>query len=112
MWGWSPADGTFGTGTQQYLKEAKKKGVRIVCVDPRRTRSSVALADEHIFIRPSTDAAALIAMAQVVVSEGLHDKAYCDRFVLGLDEGHLPPGAPAGGSYESYLMGRSDGIPK
>ena len=41
MWGWSPADGTFGTGTQQYLKDAKKKGVRIVCVDPRRTRTSV-----------------------------------------------------------------------
>ena len=40
MWGWSPADGTFGTGTYQYLKEAKKKGVRIVCVDPRRTRTS------------------------------------------------------------------------
>ena len=40
MWGWSPADGTFGTGTPQYLKEAKKKGMRIVCVDPRRTRTS------------------------------------------------------------------------
>jgi anaerobic dimethyl sulfoxide reductase subunit A len=112
MWGWSPLDGTFGTATPQYLKHAKQNGTRIICVDPRRTRSSVALADEHIFIRPSTDAAALIAMAQVIVSEGLHDKAYCDRFVLGLDEDHLPPGAPAGASYESYLMGRSDGVPK
>ncbi len=94
MWGWSPADGTFGTGTYQYLKEAKKKGVRIVCVDPRRTRTSQALADEHIFIKPSTDAAALIAMAYVIVSEGLHDQAYCDRHVLGFDEAHLPAGAP------------------
>ena len=25
MWGWSPADGTFGTGTLQYLKRAKKQ---------------------------------------------------------------------------------------
>ena len=41
MWGWSPGDGTFGTGTYQYLKWAKKQGVRIVCVDPRRTRSSL-----------------------------------------------------------------------
>ena len=90
MWGWSPADGTFGTGTYQYLKEAKKKGIRIVCVDPRRTRTSQALADEHIFIKPSTDAAALIAMAYVIVSEGLHDQAYCDRHVLGFDEAHLP----------------------
>jgi anaerobic dimethyl sulfoxide reductase subunit A len=112
MWGWSPADGTFGTGTPQYLKDAKKKGVRIVSVDPRRTRTSVQLADEHIFIKPSTDAAALIAMAYVAVSEGLHDQAYCDRHVLGFDEAHLPEGAPAGGSYKSYLLGESDGVPK
>ena len=112
MWGWSPADGTFGTGTPQYLKEAKKKGVRIVCVDPRRTRTSRQFADEHIFIKPSTDAAALIAMAYVIVSEGLHDQAYCDRHVLGFDDAHLPEGAPAGSSYRSYLMGESDGVPK
>ena len=112
MWGWSPLDGTFGTATPQYLRHARQNGTRIICVDPRRTRSSAALADEHIFIRPSTDAAALIAMAQVIVSEGLHDKAYCDRFVLGLDEAHLPPGAPAGASYEAYLMGESDGVAK
>ena len=112
MWGWSPADGTFGTGTQQYLKHARRQGVRIVCVDPRRTRTSVALADEHVFIRPSTDAAALIAMAYVVVSEGLHDQAYCDRYVLGLDEPHLPPDAPAGASYRSYLLGLTDGVAK
>src|SRR5882672_4811302 len=112
MWGWSQADGTFGTGTFQYLKEAKKKGVRIVCVDPRRTRTSQALADEHIFIKPSTDAAALIAMAHVIVSEGLHDQDYCDRHVLGFDEAHLPDGAAAGASYKSYLLGESDGVPK
>src|SRR5205085_371682 len=80
MWGWSPADGTFGTGTQQFLKHARQQGVRIVCVDPRRTRTSAMLADEHIFIRPSTDAATLIAMAFVIVREGLHDQAYCDRY--------------------------------
>jgi anaerobic dimethyl sulfoxide reductase subunit A len=112
MWGWSPGDGTFGTGTLQYLKDAKKKGVRIVCVDPRRTRTSAMLADEHVFIRPSTDAAALIAMAYVIVSEGLHVQAYCVRLVLGFDEAHLPAGAPAGAAYRAYLMGESDGVPK
>jgi anaerobic dimethyl sulfoxide reductase subunit A len=112
LWGTSPADGTFGTGTQQYLKHAKRQGVRIVCVDPRRTRTSAMLADEHIFIRPSTDAAALIAFAYVIVSEGLHDQAYCDRYVLGFDEAHLPADAPAGASYRSYLFGLSDGIAK
>jgi len=112
MWGWSPGDGTFGTGTLQYLKWAKRQGVRIVCVDPRRTRSSRELADEHVFIRPSTDAAALIAMAYVITSEGLHDQAYLDRHVLGFDEAHLPPDAPRGASYRAYLMGDADGVRK
>ncbi|HSF04840.1 MAG TPA: molybdopterin-dependent oxidoreductase [Methylomirabilota bacterium] len=112
MWGWSPGDGTFGTGTLQYLKWAKQRGVRMICVDPRVTRSSHDLADEHIFIRPSTDAAALIAMAYVIASEGLQDQAYLDRHVLGFDEGHLPPGAPAGASYLSYLLGEPDGVRK
>jgi anaerobic dimethyl sulfoxide reductase subunit A len=112
MWGWSPADGTFGTGTLQYLKRAKQHGVRIVCVDPRVTRSSRQLADEHVFIRPSTDAAALIAMAYVIASRGLHDQAYLDRHVLGFDEAHLPPGAPRGASYRAYLMGEADGVRK
>ena len=112
MWGWSPADGTFGTNTLQYLKWARKQGVRIVCVDPQQTRSSRDLADEHVFIRPSTDAAALIAMAYVIASEGLEDRAYCDRHVLGFDEENLPPDAPAGSSYRSYLLGLADGVRK
>jgi anaerobic dimethyl sulfoxide reductase subunit A len=112
MWGWSPGDGTFGTGTLQYLKLAKKLGTRIVCVDPRRTRTSHELADEHVFIRPSTDTAALLAMAYVIVTEGLHDQAFLDRHVLGFDEAHLPPDAPAGASYRSYLLGLGDGVRK
>jgi anaerobic dimethyl sulfoxide reductase subunit A len=112
MWGWSPGDGTFGTGTLQYLKEARRRGVRMISVDPRVTRTSRDLADEHIFIRPSTDAAALIAMAYVVVHEGLHDQAFLDRHVLGFDDAHLPAGAPAAASYRAYLDGIADGIAK
>lgn len=112
MWGWSPGDGTFGTGTMPYLKYAKQNGTKIVCVDPRRTMTSRQLADEHVFIRPSTDAAALIAMTREIVARGLHDQAYCDRYVLGFDEAGLPDGAPAGSSYRSYLFGEMDGIDK
>ena len=112
MWGWSPGDGTFGTGTLQYLKEARRRGVRMISVDPRVTRTSRDLADEHIFIRPSTDAAALIAMAYVIVHEGLHDQTFLDRHVLGFDDAHLPAGAPAGASYRAYLDGIADGIVK
>ena len=113
MWGWSPGDGTFGTGTMQYLKHARKNGTRIICVDPRITMTSKQLADQHIFIRPSTDTAALIAMAYVIVTRNLHDQSYCDRYVLGLDESSVPEGlVPPGASYKSYLLGLTDGQPK
>ena len=112
LWGWSPGDGTFGTNNPQYLHWAHERGVRIVTVDPRATRTSHKLADEHVPIRPGADAAMLIAMAQVIVSENLHDQAFLDRLVLGFDEGHLPAGAPAGSSYRSYLLGLSDGVVK
>ncbi|MBT7862212.1 MAG: molybdopterin-dependent oxidoreductase [Gemmatimonadetes bacterium] len=112
MWGWSPGDGTFGTGTLEYLKLAKKSGTRIICVDPRQTHTSTTLADQHIFIRPSTDTAMLVAMAYVIVSEGLQDQAYLDRHVLGFDEAHLPETAAPGSSYRAYLLGDADGEPK
>jgi anaerobic dimethyl sulfoxide reductase subunit A len=112
MWGWSPGDGHFGTNSMEFVKWAKRHGTRVVCVDPRASRSSLQVADEHIFIRPSTDAAMLIAMAYVIVSERLHDRAFCDRLVLGLEEDHLPPNAPPGSSYSSYLFGFSDGVRK
>ena len=112
LWGWSPGDGHFGTNTMEYVRLARRHGVRMIAVDARRTHTSLQVADEHIFIRPSTDAAMLIAMAYVTVTEGLHDRAFLDRCVLGFDEDHLPAGAPAGASYESYLRGRGDGVAK
>ncbi len=112
LWGWSPGDGHFGTGSMQYLQRAKARGVRMICVDPRVTRTSAQIADEHIFIRPGTDAAMLIAMAEVIASEGLHDQAFLDRYVLGFDEAHLPAGAPAGGVLPVLSRGSADGVRK
>ena len=112
LWGWSPGDGHFGTGTLEYLRWAARRGTRMVCVDPRLTRTARMLGAEHVAIRPSTDTAMLVAMAHVIVTEGLHDRAFCDRLVLGLDEAHLPPGSPPGSSWEAYLTGAADGVPK
>ena len=52
------------------LRELKARGGRMVVLDPRRTETAKA-ADEHHFVRPGTDAAVLLAMLNVVLSEGL-----------------------------------------
>src|SRR5262245_16778967 len=40
MWGWSPGDGHFGTGSMDFVKWAKRHGTRMISVDPRVTRTS------------------------------------------------------------------------
>ncbi|MCW2993442.1 MAG: molybdopterin oxidoreductase, partial [Conexibacter sp.] len=52
------------------LRRIRARGGRIVVVDPRRSRT-VQEADEHLAIRPGTDALLLMALLHVVFDEGL-----------------------------------------
>ena len=54
------------------VKAIQARGGKVVVVDPRRTRTAQE-ADEHVAIRPGTDAHLLVAMANVVVADGLVD---------------------------------------
>ncbi len=103
--GWNPADTTFGTNSSWYLKRAREAGARIYVIDPIYTNTAIALADEWIPIRPTTDNALFDAMAYVMVQENLQDQAFLDRFCLGFDEDHMPDGITPGNSYRSYLLG-------
>ena len=107
-WAWTFA----GTGAPFYLKQAREAGARIVYLDPMYTDTAVAFADQWIPLIPGTDNAMMDAMAYVMVKEGLQDQAFLDRYCVGFDEAHLPPGAPPGSSYRSYLLGEADGVAK
>jgi len=52
------------------LRELRSRGGRLVVLDPRRTETA-AIADEHHFVRPGTDATVLLALVHVVLAEGL-----------------------------------------
>jgi anaerobic selenocysteine-containing dehydrogenase len=52
------------------LKEIRRRGGKVVVVDPRRTRTA-DLADEHLFIRPGTDVCLLFAIVHTLFAEGL-----------------------------------------
>lgn len=69
-----------------FLNEARKKnGARIVYIDPRRTRTA-AKCDEHIALRPGTDAAFAAGMARVMFEEGLVDLEYAGNMARDLDD--------------------------
>ncbi|MFI7639171.1 molybdopterin-dependent oxidoreductase [Nonomuraea sp. NPDC049400] len=86
------------------LKALRRRGGRLVVVDPRRTRTA-SLADEHVFVRPGTDAYLLFGIVNVLFAE---DLVTLRHQVNGLDEvreaaKHFPPesvsrrtGVPAG----------------
>ncbi len=50
------------------IREVRERGGRVIVIDPRRTETA-ALADEHLFIRPGTDAFLLASFCQVYFAE-------------------------------------------
>ncbi|MGI5284815.1 molybdopterin-dependent oxidoreductase [Nonomuraea polychroma] len=52
------------------LKALRRRGGRLVVIDPRRTRTA-ALADEHVFVRPGTDAYLLFGLVHTLFAEDL-----------------------------------------
>ncbi len=67
------------------LQAIRERGGRLVVVDPRRTKTAKA-ADEHLMIRPGSDAAWLAALAQVLFDEDLVDTGAAGEHLDGVDE--------------------------
>jgi anaerobic selenocysteine-containing dehydrogenase len=67
------------------LAGIRERGGKVVVVDPRKTKTAQA-SDEHIPIRPGTDALFLFALAHVIFEEDLVDLGHLSDAVNGLDE--------------------------
>ena len=82
VWGHNPAE----TNIHQWrlILEAQERGARLVVIDPRSTDTTDA-ADLHLQPRPGTDAALALAVARVIVDEGLDDREFLTRHASGVD---------------------------
>lgn len=67
------------------LEAVSARGGRVVVVDPRYTETAAG-TDEHVSIRPGTDAFFLMAMIHVIVEEERMDLTELGPHVTGLDE--------------------------
>ncbi|QCK84919.1 molybdopterin oxidoreductase family protein [Phreatobacter aquaticus] len=67
------------------LDSVRKKGVKVVVIDPRRSRTAAA-ADWHLPIRIGTDAALALGIVHILVRDGLCDRAYLAANTLGFDQ--------------------------
>jgi anaerobic selenocysteine-containing dehydrogenase len=66
------------------LEEARRRGLRLIVVDPRRTEVA-AHADLHLQLVPGTDVALFAAILRTILEESWYDTAFCERWVDGLD---------------------------
>lgn len=66
------------------LRALQARGGRCIVIDPRRTRTAQA-ADEHLFVRPGTDAHLLAAVVHTLIAENLVDLGALAPHVNGLD---------------------------
>ena len=79
------------------LKQAVKRGAKLVTVDPRRSETA-ELSDEWISIIPGTDGAMALAMAYILVTENLYDKDFVKEWCYGF------------AAFKRRLLGEEDGI--
>lgn len=66
------------------MKAIQDRGGKCVVIDPRKTETADA-ADQHIFIRPGTDAYFLMAFAQVLFNENAIDLGHLGAHIDNVD---------------------------
>lgn len=80
LWGTNTL--TSGHHLWKFIQDARAAGAYVVAIDPIRTRTAEQ-ADEHLPIRPGTDAALALGLMNVILSEGMEDHDYLDRHTSG-----------------------------
>ena len=78
MWGGIPS---FNPAKR--LHEARQRGLKLIVIDPRRTESA-RKADLHLQCLPGQDVPLLAAMLNVIITEGLCDRAFIEAETEGL----------------------------
>ncbi|MFC6687299.1 molybdopterin-dependent oxidoreductase [Jhaorihella thermophila] len=95
------SDGGLGRHRiQGALRDCAANGVRFVNVSPLKGDADPVLNAEWIAPRPGTDVALMMGLAQTLIAEGLHDRAFLDRYTVGFDR------------VAAYLAGQVDGVAK
>lgn len=95
---WLVTSGGAGQhGMRGWFERARANGCRFVVISPDRQDAPRWLDAQWVPIRPGTDAALMLAMAHVLVSEGRHDADFCRRYCVGFE------------ALRAQLLGQRDG---
>ncbi len=82
------------------MDRARARGCAFVLVGPLRSDLPEEAGAAWISSVPGTDTALMLALVHTLVAEGLHDRAFLERYTTGWP------------IFERYLLGETDGQPK
>lgn len=80
IWGGNPV--VSNLHGWRFMQEAKRRGARLVCIDPWRTQTAEK-CDLHLAPMPGTDTALALAMMHVLIEADLVDHDYIAHHTLG-----------------------------
>ena len=101
LWGFNPTT-TLSNHIVYTMLRARERGIPIISIDSRYTPTAEVIANQWIPIRPTTDVAMMIAMANVWFKEDLCDKEFIKKWVE-------PDGVRR---WKDYVLGVSDNVDK
>ena len=85
---------------RQHLRAARDRGADFILFSPVRDDLALELGAHWHALAPGSDTAVMLALAHVLVTEGLHDRDFLARCTVGYDR------------FAPYLLGATDGQPK
>ena len=85
LWGANLVDCIMGCEWRARVREAKRRGVPVVVIDPRRTETAKKLGTEWLPVRPGTDSALMLAILHVWITDRTLDEAFVAAHATGFE---------------------------
>jgi len=70
---------------KKYIQDAIDNGAKLIVIDPRKTPYA-KVADIYTTIRPGTDGALALGIANEIISKDLYDKEFVEKYIVGFEE--------------------------
>jgi len=85
VWGDNPTADSPPVNMKK-IARARRKGARVIVIDPRRTDTARVTGAKWIGIRPGTDGALALGMLRVIIEENLYDRKFVEKWTVGFDD--------------------------
>ena len=81
---------------EQLKEKVKNNAIKVVCVDPVKSKTQNYLGCDHFYVNPQADMPFMLAIAHTLYTENLYDKAFLDVYTLGFEK------------FVPYLLGETE----